>query len=263
MNNDQLTIDPAFEGLCPRLTPEEFNCLQQSILDEGCREPITVWANHEDTVIDGHNRYRICKNNSIPYKTRAIKLDTCGDVINWIITNQLGRRNLSDEQKSYLRGKRYRQEQKAEGRPEKRGHSDHVSGPQRTGEKIAQELGVVEATIRRDAKFADAVDKVAESAGPDAKAAILSGELGVSKAGVQKLAQLPAQQQMAAIKGGKDAVKSAIAGTDGSPKVKHKPTEAMQLAAMAVSQLERIRDEDPKRDDALDRVAQWICDNRR
>jgi hypothetical protein len=35
-------------------------------------------------------------------------------------------------------------------------------------------------------------------------------------------------------------------------------TEAMQFAVVAISQLERIRDDDPKRQQALNRVVAWI-----
>ena len=39
-------------------------------------------------------------------------------------------------------------------------------------------------------------------------------------------------------------------------------SDAMIFAGMAISQLERIRSDDPKRIQALDRVAQWIQKNR-
>lgn len=35
-------------------------------------------------------------------------------------------------------------------------------------------------------------------------------------------------------------------------------TEAMQFAVIAISQLERIRKNDPKREEALNRVVAWI-----
>ncbi len=265
MSNMKLTIDQEFEDLCPRLTAEEYAKLEQSLIDDGCRDPITVWANHEDTIIDGHNRYRICQINDIPFKTRAWKLETRGDVINWIITNQLGRRNLTEEQKAYLRGKRYRAEQGNQRDNLRRGSEspkDQNDPSGDTAERIAAELHVGSATVKRDAKFADAVDAVAEAAGPDAKAAILSGELGVSKSDVQKLAALPPKQQKAAIKGGKEAIRAAVAGTEGRPELKAHATEAMQFAMMAISQLERIREDDPKREEALIRVVDWINDHR-
>ena len=42
------------------------------------------------------------------------------------------------------------------------------------------------------------------------------------------------------------------------PQPEEKATEAMQFAVIAISQLERIRQDDPKRGDALNRVLNWI-----
>jgi hypothetical protein len=38
------------------------------------------------------------------------------------------------------------------------------------------------------------------------------------------------------------------------------PSDAMYFASLAISQLERIRDDDPKRTDALDKVISWCED---
>jgi hypothetical protein len=214
-------------------------------------------------IVDGHNRFRICTTHNIPFKTATLKLKARGDVVNWIITNQLGRRNLTDEQKSYLRGKRYRQEQKTAGAPEsnknaskQHGQSDHVVS---TSHRIGAELGVAEATVRRDAKFADAVDAITKNCGEEAKVAALAGQLG-TKEDIKKLAALPPEKQKTAVDGGKTAVKDAVTtrGSEGRPQLTDVATEAMQFAIMAISQLERIRPGDPRRIEALVRVETWI-----
>ncbi|MCX7429201.1 MAG: hypothetical protein NTW96_26690 [Planctomycetia bacterium] len=76
---------------------------------------------------------------------------------------QLGRRNLSENQKDYLRGKRYKSEEKGVGKrgPEQSGQNVHL----KTAEKLAEEYDVDERTIRRDADFAEAVDNEAERTG--------------------------------------------------------------------------------------------------
>ena len=61
-----LTIDPEFKRLLPALRPEEFRLLEESILAEGCRDPIVVW---ENIIVDGHNRYEICQKNHLEFKT--------------------------------------------------------------------------------------------------------------------------------------------------------------------------------------------------
>lgn len=86
----------------------------------------------------------------------------------WICKNQLGRRNLTEAQKSYLRGKQYEAEKMAYGASDGfRGnqHTDVVAGqnvhlPTRreikdgTAGRIGKEYGVNGRTIRRDAEFA-------------------------------------------------------------------------------------------------------------
>ena len=52
----ELKIDPEFEVRIPPLTKEEFEKLEENILDDGMfYTPILVWGK---TIIDGHNRYR-------------------------------------------------------------------------------------------------------------------------------------------------------------------------------------------------------------
>ena len=43
-----LKIDSEFKSLIPPLTTEEYDGLERSILAEGCRSAIVVWANESD-----------------------------------------------------------------------------------------------------------------------------------------------------------------------------------------------------------------------
>jgi hypothetical protein len=158
----ELRIDPEFESLIQPLTAEERRQLEANLMAEGCRDPLSVWpvADGPPILLDGHNRYGICSAHNLPFDLVAIALDSREQAINWIIDHQLGRRNLTSEQKSYLRGKRYNLEKHAEGRPEKRGENPHVSG--RTAERLARDYQVDEKTIREDGQFAAAVDTLKE-----------------------------------------------------------------------------------------------------
>ena len=51
------------------------------------------------------------------------------------------------------------------------------------------------------------------------------------------------------------------AGRPAKPTKIHEVTEAMDFATIAISQLRRIRGDDPKRKEALLWVKQWICKN--
>lgn len=102
-----LIIDKEFEELLPVLSPEELENLENSILQYGLLDPIKIWQ-EPDTgewiIIDGHNRYNILKKHNIDwhywqdYKIMS-ELETREDVKQWMFEQQLGRRNLSPEEK--------------------------------------------------------------------------------------------------------------------------------------------------------------------
>ena len=89
----ELKIDEELAGLIPPLTEDEFSRLEQSILEEGCRDAIILWGN---IIVDGHNRYRICTKHNIPFRTLQKEFATKDEVKLWMLQNQLSRRNLSD-----------------------------------------------------------------------------------------------------------------------------------------------------------------------
>jgi len=92
-------------------------------------------------------------------KARKMLLAGFFGAADWIDANQLGRRNLTPDQMSLIRGRRYNRAKKAPHRPEKRTQNEDVK-PERTSERLAKEHGVSAATIKRDGQFAKAVEKV-------------------------------------------------------------------------------------------------------
>ena len=94
-----LKIDPEFQSQIPPLTNDEFKQLEENILKEGkLISPLIVWNN---TLVDGHNRYAILqKHPEIYFSTMPLRFENREEAIAWICRNQLGRRNLSPEQKT-------------------------------------------------------------------------------------------------------------------------------------------------------------------
>lgn len=93
----KLTIDKEFKELIAPLSDDEFKQLKENILSDGCREPIVTW---NGIIVDGHNRYKICTENSIPFQTVPLNFADRAEVIMWMLKNQLGRRNLNDFQRN-------------------------------------------------------------------------------------------------------------------------------------------------------------------
>lgn len=91
-----MIIDKEFENLLPPLSEEDYKGLEESIKADGCRDPLVVWG---DTLVDGHNRYKICTQNGISYQIVKRDFPDREAVILWIISNQLNKRNLTPEQR--------------------------------------------------------------------------------------------------------------------------------------------------------------------
>ena len=99
--------------------------------------------------MDGHNRFAILKNHpEIKYTVLEMGLANRYEAIVWICKNQLGRRNLTPEQRRYLVGKQNEAEKRAHGgsrtmeEEQPSCHGDNLTGPTKTCERIAQENGV-------------------------------------------------------------------------------------------------------------------------
>lgn len=89
----QLKINPEFANLLPPLTDEEYSGLEADIIANGCRDALTIW---NGTIVDGHNRYKICHEKGIEFETVEMEFESVDDAKWWIGTNQIGRRNLTN-----------------------------------------------------------------------------------------------------------------------------------------------------------------------
>jgi site-specific DNA-methyltransferase (adenine-specific) len=100
----KIVIDPEFRDLISPLTSEELDLLEKSLIDEGCRDALSVW--NDDGILrllDGHHRYAFCEKHNIPYRIDIIDgVNDRIDALIWIVINQLGRRNLSNFARSEL-----------------------------------------------------------------------------------------------------------------------------------------------------------------
>lgn len=156
----ELIIDPVLKSLIPPLSDEEFKQLEENIRAEGCRDALVIWRG---TIVDGHNRYKICQENNISYKTEEKEFADRDEAAEWIIRNQFGRRNLSLAQRSELAmklkpaiQKKAKEKQITEGRT-LGGTLNQKSdkGSINTYDELAKIAGVSSDTIRKTEKIID------------------------------------------------------------------------------------------------------------
>ena len=201
-----IAIDKQFLNLVPPLSNDEYHQLEANLKEEGCRDAIVIWNN---ILIDGHNRFQLCKKHHLDFQLCFQDLPDRKAAHDWIIMNQLGRRNLSDKWLSDLRGSMYSQAKLAYGGDRKskkckntsteisRGQSDplileentstEISRGQSdplileentsTAEKIAKLTNSSARTVKRDEKYFKALSKIIDNFGEHWKPIINSSKL--------------------------------------------------------------------------------------
>ena len=178
--DELLRIDPEFESKIPPLTEEEYQLLEENILQDGVvLNPLIVW---NGCIVDGHNRFRIIQAHpEIKYTVFEKEFPDRYAAIAWICCNQLGRRNLTPQQKKYLIGQRYEAEKLANCF---RGNQKS----ERTSECIAREINTSESYVRRAERYAKGVD-AAEEIEPGIKQELLSGSIKPTDTAVAAIAK--------------------------------------------------------------------------
>ena len=198
-----LAIDPEFASKIPPLREEELKQLEENILADGVViNPLIIW---DGVIVDGHNRYRILQQYpEIQFSTYEKAFSNRYEAIAWICKNQLGRRNLTPEQRKYLIGKQYEAEKQSNGGDRKSsmkksvGQNDQLIERKHTRRRIADENNVNESFVRRAESFANGVD-AAEAVEPGIKQSILSGTLKVTNQDVSAIAKAPPEERPALV----------------------------------------------------------------
>ena len=192
----EIIIDKEFERMLPKLDEQTYAWLEENILEYGCREPLVLW---NGILIDGHNRYSILKKHDLPISIITMEFDSRDDVLIWIISTQVSRRNLNPLQLSYYRGLHYHADKRVvtnltgrnqyvENMPKSEDEAQNVPHPKSpsTANRLAEQYRVSHMTIKRDAQVANAINAIGETS-PDIKLDILSGKTPISRRQLQEL----------------------------------------------------------------------------
>jgi|GEM_PF-6660688 len=98
-----ITIIPELDSFLPELDAEELGNLEKDIKAEGgVRDPLVIWVatidgEEKNVLVDGHNRCRIVdqlKKTKTPLSVTYVKLKDMEAAKEWMLNNQLSRRNL-------------------------------------------------------------------------------------------------------------------------------------------------------------------------
>lgn len=244
MNDIGLRIDPEFQNKIPPLTDDEFDQLRENILKDGeVYEPIVVW---EITIIDGHNRWKIIQEHpEIPYHIRKMQFLDKWAAFDWMFKKQLGRRNLSNEQRTDLIGRMYEARKKSVGGQEGNVNAQKrlaqngpiVSSPTSTAESVAKEMGIARNTVKRAEKYSHGIDAIRDISDA-AASAILRGGSGVKKKTVMDFPQMEPNEQ-------KKLAKDIVSGETKKSRATSKKAQAKPCEA---SPSGVIQSTDPKTD---------------
>ena len=218
MEIDNIKINETFRDLIPPLSNDEYHDLEESILSEGCREALTLW---NDTIVDGHNRFEICKKHNLEFKTINKEFKNIEAVISWICTNQLGRRNISEETRRYLIGKRYEAEKhpnahNATGRNQYSVKNEvkpniwvevddeicdkNIESRRDTAKRLGNDYHISHATVDKYAAYTRAIDIIADAC-PELGKELLSGNVRMAHNYVIQLSKLPESEIQKCLKG--------------------------------------------------------------
>jgi len=205
-----IVVNEDLKAYIDPLTPDECEALERSILAEGCRDALVLWG---DVLVDGHNRYGICRKHGLPFQTvQNTRFQSIEDVHLWMIDQHLGRRSISDFQRGVLALRK--REIVAERRARKaaapaepaaqvsdaNASNAGTSAPFDTREALAK-------AARLSSNQVVLIEKIQKQAAPELVAAVKAGTISINAAAA--VASLPAEEQVAAAAAGKDELKQA------------------------------------------------------
>lgn len=170
IDKDNLIIEDEFKRLIFPTPRKDIANLEQSIVNEGCTEPITVW---NGVIVDGHKRYEICKKCNIPFSIEQINFGCKEAAMVWICANQLKRNNITEPARKFLIGVQYekgkivtRLQNKNDKNMRDSGLVDSMNdnpfNRMRTAQDIATANGISIASVQKYAIFYQAVEKIRE-----------------------------------------------------------------------------------------------------
>jgi hypothetical protein len=207
-----IVVNEELKAYIDPLTAEEYEALERSILAEGCRDALVLWG---DVLVDGHNRYGICRKHNLPFQTvQNPRFQSIEDVHLWMIDQHLGRRSISDFQRGVLalRKREIVAERRARRTtPDVAAHASAAVPDSAAPAAPAPESLDTREALAKAARLSSnqvvMIEKIQKQAAPELVAAVKAGSISINAAAA--VATLPAEEQVAAAAAGKDELKQA------------------------------------------------------
>jgi hypothetical protein len=207
-----IVVNEELQAYIDPLTAEEYEALERSILAEGCRDALVLWG---DVLVDGHNRYGICRKHGLPFQTvQNTRFQSLEDVYLWMIDQHLGRRSISEFQRGVLALRK--REIVAARRAQAAAPSPALADPaaqahDASTDRVAPEPLDTREALAKAARLRSSqvvmIEKIQKQAAPEVVAAVKAGTISINAAAA--VASLPAEEQVAAAAAGKDELKQA------------------------------------------------------
>ena len=201
-----ITVNEELLAYIDPLTPDELNALERSLLAEGCRDALVLWG---EVLVDGHNRYGLCRKHGIPFNTlQNTSFKSLDDVHLWMIDQHLGRRSVSDFQRGVLalRKKDILGARRQVPHDEGAMPSDDAPELAQPAEPLTSREALAK-VARISSNTITQIEKIQKTAAPELVAAIKSGTISINAAAT--VASLPLEAQVAAVAGGKKELQQA------------------------------------------------------
>lgn len=222
-----ITINEQLRTCADPLTATEYAALERSLVAEGCRDALVLWGS---TLIDGHNRYDICRKHDIAFRTvQNDSFASIEEVMLWMIDNHLARRSVSDYQRGVLalRRKALMAVRTQVAAPEV---EEGDAPPWSTREDVARAARVSSNTIGQ-------IERIEKAATRELREAVRAGTISINAAAT--VAQLPESVQIAAVAGGrKELQQVARQVREQKQAARPKPEKADELTQLRTERAE-------------------------
>lgn len=159
---DKISRNSRYRYLVPLLRKDEYETLEENIKKYGCRE--YVYIDNSWNIVDGDNRVSICREHNKPFLIKEITFDSEDEKIEWIIDNQLGRRNLDNQNRNYLIGLLYLKDRWKEEFIKENNDVDENESENyalgKTAELIAKEFNISRRSLFNCADYAKGLEEI-------------------------------------------------------------------------------------------------------